>query len=72
MNGTFGGGYIASGSVTEAAAGTYNLGWSINAGGTYVGEVAFGFAPAAVPEPSTMALAGLGMAFLVVLRRRGL
>ena len=60
MNGAFGGGYIASGSATEAAAGTYNLGWTIPGGGTYVGETAFAFTPAAVPEPSTMALAGMG------------
>lgn len=69
MNGIFGGGYIASGSVTEAAAGTYNLGWTIP-GGTYVGETALAFAPTAVPEPSTFALAGIGLAGLLIFRRR--
>ena len=46
MASTSGGGYMAVGTNTEAAAGAYNLGWTPN-GGSYVGETALAFAPAA-------------------------
>jgi len=73
LNSTIGGGYIGTGSATEAAAGTYNLGWTISGGSPiYVGETALAFAPAStVPEPSTLALAGFsGVAFLLDKRRQ--
>jgi hypothetical protein len=71
MNGGFGGGYIASGSATEAVAGLYNLGWSINPGGTNAGEVALGFtALTAVPEPHEYAIAITALLGVAIFIRR--
>lgn len=71
--GSGGGGYIAAGSISATTIGTYNLGWALTdaASGNSYGEVAFAFAPSAVPEPSSFAaLAGLGALGAVMARRR--
>ena len=63
MNALFGGGYMSTGTSTQATPGTYNLGWTTSASpaGSQAGEVAFAFAPIAVPEPCTLSLVGLSL-----------
>jgi hypothetical protein len=60
----------ATGTLTPFTVTTGGVGTPASPPATLTSLTAFSLAPAAVPEPSTMALAGLGAAALLIFRRR--